>query len=149
VRIGGRVATFSEFGASILVAAPSGDKDSNEVGLFTTDLLGSGGVNVASNKPPNLDLWDYVYPTTGAPDTGFSGTSASAPQIAGVAALILSANTNLTYRDVQQILILSARHFRFCRSRCGHERGWFENESQSRLRYSRRWSRGKSGPTMD
>jgi len=47
VRIGGRVATFSEFGASILVAAPSGDKDSNEVGLFTTDLLGSGGVNVA------------------------------------------------------------------------------------------------------
>jgi len=31
----------------------------------------------------------------------------------GLAALILSANTNLTYRDVQQILILSARHFDF------------------------------------
>src|SRR5207245_1262729 len=42
---------------------------------------------------------------------GFSGTSASVPQIAGVAALMLSVNPNLTYRDVQQILIFASRHF--------------------------------------
>lgn len=113
VRIGGRVASYSEFGASILLAAPSGDPSNNEQGLFTTDLLGLGGANAVSNGPPNADLWDYVYPATGVPESGFYGTSASAPQIAGVAALILSANTNLTYRDVQQILILSARHFDF------------------------------------
>src|SRR5206468_4465549 len=52
------------------------------------------------------DLADYCFDST-----GFSGTSASAPQISGLAALILSANPALTYRDVQQILILSARHF--------------------------------------
>src|SRR5690606_1297074 len=56
--------------------------------------------------PPNQELSDYVYNSL-----GFSGTSAAAPEISGIAALILSANTNLTYRDVQQILIFSARHF--------------------------------------
>jgi subtilisin family serine protease/subtilisin-like proprotein convertase family protein len=113
VRVGGRVASFSEFGASVLLAAPSGDPDNNEYGLFTTDLLGPIGANVVSNAPPYADLWNYEYPATGDLKSGFSGTSASAPQISGVAALILSANTNLTYRDVQQILILSARHFDF------------------------------------
>jgi subtilisin family serine protease len=113
VRIGGRVTSYSEFGASILVAAPSGDKDNNEQGLFSTDLLGAEGANAISNGPPHGSLWDYVYPATGDPGSGFTGTSASAPQIAGIAALILSANTNLTYRDVQQILILSSRHFDF------------------------------------
>jgi len=39
----------------------------------------------------------------------FSGTSATAPMIAGVAALILNANPGLTWRDMQNILIRTAR----------------------------------------
>ncbi len=39
----------------------------------------------------------------------FSGTSAAAPQVAGVAALLLQANPNLGWRDVQEILMRSAR----------------------------------------
>ncbi len=39
----------------------------------------------------------------------FSGTSASTPIVAGVAALILAENPQLTWRDVQQILIRTAR----------------------------------------
>ena len=38
-----------------------------------------------------------------------SGTSFSAPAVAGVIALMLEANTNLGYRDVQDILALSSR----------------------------------------
>jgi len=106
VRIDGRVASSSEPGACVLVGAPSGDPSAGFGGLFTTDLIGSAGVNQISFFPP--DLADYVFNAL-----GFSGTSASAPQIAGIVALILSANTNLTYRDVQQILILSSRHFDF------------------------------------
>ena len=40
----------------------------------------------------------------------FSGTSAAAPIVSGVAALMLEANPLLGYRDVQEILALSATH---------------------------------------
>ncbi len=39
----------------------------------------------------------------------FGGTSASAPQVSGVAALVLAANDSLTWRDVKLILASSAR----------------------------------------
>jgi len=109
VRKDGRVCSYSSPGACLLVAAPSGDLiDSNEDGqadspdpsapdVLTTDRTAGAGYNVSTS-----DSGDYAY---------FNGTSASSPQIAGVAALILSANPALAYRDVQQILILSARHF--------------------------------------
>ena len=106
-RLDGRAARYSSPGACILVAAPSGDMGdatdpcmSDSPNLTTTDRQGSLGYNRTLPE----DSGDYAYG-----DTGFSGTSASTPQIAGLAALILAANTNLTYRDVQQILVLSSR----------------------------------------
>ena len=103
MRLGGRVASYSSPGANLLVAAPSGDSSAGAPNLFTTDRTGSLGLNQISFTN---DFADYAFDSL-----GFSGTSGSSPQIAGLAALILGANTNLTYRDVQQIMILSARHF--------------------------------------
>ncbi len=108
VRIDGRAASYSEPGACVLVGAPSGDLDTVPTGLFTTDLLGTDGANNINFFPPNQDLSGYLFDSL-----GFSGTSGAAPQISGIAALLLSANPELTYRDVQQILILSARQFDF------------------------------------
>ncbi|MEO6034004.1 MAG: S8 family peptidase [Verrucomicrobiota bacterium] len=105
----GRFASYSEPGACLLVAAPSGEIKTR---LFTTDLIGTAGANAISFRSPFEDLSDYAFDIPGY-DLGFSGTSAAAPEIAGIAALMISANTNLTYRDVQQILIFSARHFDF------------------------------------
>src|ERR1043166_7909742 len=106
VRLDGRAATYSEPGACVMLAAPSGDAAANFPLLFATDLVGTRGANVFSFPPPNADLNDYVFN-----NLGFTGTSASAPFVSGIAALLISANTNLTYRDVRQILIHSARHF--------------------------------------
>lgn len=108
VRLDGRATTYSEPGACILVAAPSGDAAAGMDGLFTTDLLGTHGVNQLNFFPPFEDMNGYGWGSL-----GFSGTSAAAPQIAGVVALMLSANPTLGYRDVQQILIFASRHFDF------------------------------------
>lgn len=109
IRTDGRACSYSNPGASLLVSAPSGDTldtngdnepdayDPMAPNVLTTDLTGAAGYSSGIGERA-----DYAE---------FNGTSASAPQIAGVAALILSANTNLGYRDVQHILVQSARHY--------------------------------------
>jgi len=79
---------YAEPGANILVAAPS---DGDGEGITTTDIEGSGGYSSE----------DYT--------SGFGGTSSATPLVSGVIALILEANGNLTWRDVQHILVQTSR----------------------------------------
>ena len=82
----GNAASYSTYGSHILVSAPAGS--------VTTDLLGNGaGYNGLLNG-------DYT--------NQFGGTSASGPITAGVAALMLDANSGLGWRDVQNILAYSS-----------------------------------------
>ncbi|MCL5777231.1 S8 family serine peptidase [Limibaculum sp. FT325] len=91
VRADGWVTDFSTPGANLLVSAFSNDI-SNATAITTTDRTGSLGFGGG----------DFIQ--------DFGGTSASAPQVSGVIALMLEANAGLGWRDVQQILALSARH---------------------------------------
>jgi Ca2+-binding RTX toxin-like protein len=87
------VATYSSRGAANLVTGPSSGGTDNEVnGILTTDFTGAAGAHGS----------DY--------DTHFGGTSASAPIVAGVVALMYDANERLGWRDVREILAVSARH---------------------------------------
>ncbi|HAM73317.1 MAG TPA: hypothetical protein DCM86_16915 [Verrucomicrobiales bacterium] len=104
VRRDGRATDYSAPGACVLVSAPGGTPE--EGGLFTTDLIGFDGVNFVGFLPPYQYLSDYRFNAL-----GFVGTSASAPLVSGVVALMLSANPELHVRDVQQILALAARHY--------------------------------------
>ncbi len=82
----GKFSSYSEPGASLLVNAPSSFSGG---GITTTTFTSSG-------TPPS----DYT--------SGFGGTSSAAPLAAGVVALMLEANPNLGWRDVQHILIDTA-----------------------------------------
>ncbi|NRP16367.1 S8 family serine peptidase [Marinobacterium sp. xm-a-152] len=78
---------FSTPGASVLIST-YGES------MVTTDRVKPGwGVAPGSAFSPN-----------------FSGTSAAAPLVSGVVALMLEANPDLGYRDVQKILTYSAWH---------------------------------------
>ncbi|MBI5801597.1 MAG: S8 family serine peptidase [Verrucomicrobia bacterium] len=114
VRITGRVASYSTPGASVLVAAPVGD---NVIGSMTpptvnapptTDRTGTSFGYNRIQPLNNDDSADYAFNSLSP-----QGTSFAAPQIAGLCALLLGANTNLSIRDVQQLLVLSSRHFDF------------------------------------
>ena len=91
---------YSEPGANIIVAAPSNGGGHN-AGIVTTDLAGENGDNKASVGTGDLSDRSYT--------NGFGGTSSACPLVAGVVALMLEANPSLGWRDVQEILIRSAR----------------------------------------
>ena len=86
----GDITFYSTPGASIITTAPVA-AGGGSGGVITTDRQGSAGY--ASGDVVN----------------GFNGTSAATLMISGVAALILEANPELGYRDVQEILAYSSR----------------------------------------
>ncbi|MCB1493370.1 MAG: proprotein convertase P-domain-containing protein, partial [Rhodobiaceae bacterium] len=87
-------------GASLLVSAPTDDTSDNWQ-VVTTDRQGSAGFNTTAGA-----AGDY----TDTSGSYFGGTAAAASQVSGVVALMLDANPDLGWRDVQEILAYSARH---------------------------------------
>ena len=80
----GQRSAYSNPGANLWVCAPSDDSSQDHPGIVTTDEYST-----------------YV--------DDFGGTSAAAPTVSGVAALVRAANTSLTWRDVKLVLAASAR----------------------------------------
>ena len=78
--------SYSSYGPSLLVSAPS----NGLTGITTSDREGSAGY------------------TSGDTMGFFGGTSAAAPMVSGVVALMLEANPELGWRDVKTIISLSA-----------------------------------------
>lgn len=92
----GKYSYYSEPGASILVTAPSSYEinPTTDRGIVTVDRTGNDGYNGISTNTN--------YTNT------FGGTSSATPLAAGVVALMLEANPNLTWRDVQHVLVETA-----------------------------------------
>ena len=80
----GEVEVYSTFGSNIFVSAP--------VNILTSDV----------QDLPDATVRGY---STGTTTPTFNGTSAAAPTVTGVIALMLEVNPNLTARDVQHILV--------------------------------------------
>lgn len=77
----GRAPDYSEPGANVLVCGPSG----------------GAGLGITTTAAPS----GYI--------SNFAGTSASTPMVSGLAALLLAARPDLSWRDVRLILAHSAR----------------------------------------
>ena len=93
----GKKAAYSEKGANLWVCAPSlGDAG---IGITTTDLSGDEGLNPSPDSRDSNDK-NYTY--------RFGGTSASAPMVSGVIALMLEKKPDLGWRDIRMILARSA-----------------------------------------
>ncbi|MGE4370903.1 MAG: S8 family serine peptidase [Burkholderiaceae bacterium] len=96
----GELTGYSTPGASVLVTAPGSDPRS----IVTTDRSGSEGYNTLPGA-----AGDY----NNTAESFFNGTSSASPIAAGVVTLMLQANPQLGYRDVQEILVYSSKRATF------------------------------------
>lgn len=98
----GKRASYSVYGGELDVVAPGGDIYK---AIVTTDRRDIKIKNLKTNKAKlyilGYDRGDYAM--------NFKGTSASAPVVAGIAALVWAANPNLKASEVKQIIKDSAR----------------------------------------
>ncbi|WP_415408971.1 S8 family serine peptidase [Synechococcus sp. A10-1-5-9] len=92
----GRYSGYSEPGANVLVSAPS-----------------NGGTDAITTTSTNNSYID-----------NFGGTSSATPLVSGVIALMLEANPNLTWRDVQHVLVNSSDVVD------AKSNGWFTNGAE-------------------
>jgi hypothetical protein len=99
----GKRSVYSDFGSTLWCSFPSGDREHAPFahpapltpGIWTTDRSGKAGYNSGDASMGDA-AGDYT--------NDFSGTSSSCPGAAGVAALVLSVNPDLTWQDVRAVL---------------------------------------------
>ena len=130
----GRVQSFSNMGACVLCAGLIGR------GVYSTDRMGASGWNRdSSDDDPEVGSYHSLE---------HLGNSYTLPQIAGLVALILSVNPDLTYRDVQQVFIHASRHFDFAdpflqSNAAGylftHNTGYGVPDAGTAVRLAKRW----------
>lgn len=121
----GTKASYSTARPSLLISAPGGEDGDIQPAMVTTDLSGcKDGASATPEKNPDIpdDLGPEIAKNKRPFDTGvdpknancnytstMNGTSSATPNLAGVVALMLEANPELTYRDVINILIKTAK----------------------------------------
>ncbi len=103
----GKRSLYSDFGKAIWCAFPSNDVFAPNLeptrpltpGIWTTDRSGSRGYNTGmSNAENSIGDKEGNYTAT------FGGTSSACPGVAGVIALVLAANPELTVSQVKNLL---------------------------------------------
>ncbi len=92
---------YSDFGKAIWCCFPSNNFSSTTRtrGIWTTDRSGAAGSN-----PGRSRLGDKEGNYTNR----FGGTSSACPGVAGVVALVLAANSKLTWKEVKDVIRLSS-----------------------------------------
>jgi subtilisin family serine protease len=101
--------SYSTAGSAIWVSAPGGEFGDDAPAMITTDQSG------CTDGRSRTNAGSTPFDGGAAPNTQcnyrntFNGTSSAAPVTAGVAALLLQANPDLTWRDVKHILASTAR----------------------------------------
>ena len=107
---------YSNFGTELSVLAPSNDHRFNTASLVTTDNSDTSDVDRGYNQGGlynDFGIFFFVdqngefisqIDDAGNYDKFFGGTSGACPIVAGIAALCVSANPNLTATDVRMLL---------------------------------------------
>lgn len=145
--------SYSNAGSNVWVVAPGGEYGDTNPAIVTTDLMGcSQGFSTTTAGPYSWNMFEAFNSsssifTTFNPNCHYTsvmnGSSSATPMVSGVVALMLSANPNLTWRDVKHILAVTADKIDPTSSDSGHpesqldlvghvyEQGWVDNQAST------------------
>ncbi|MBN2865067.1 MAG: S8 family serine peptidase [Thiotrichales bacterium] len=112
--------SYSNTGSALWLVGPGGEFGVNSPALMTTDFAGCNygySQNRSSSYPFNIAPYNSDFNTgkSGSDNencnyfSAFNGSSSATPVVSGIAALLLEANPNLTWREVKHILATTAR----------------------------------------
>jgi subtilisin-like proprotein convertase family protein len=124
----GRKSSYSQEGSALFISAPSSGTTG---GITSTDLLGNRGWNTDGSGKFGANYTNLDY------TNDFGGTSSATPVVSGVVALMLQANPNLTWREVQHILAETANRDAIADASAN----WSGNDGD-RIRHSDRYGFG-------
>ena len=100
---------YSSPGSSVWISAPGGDFGISYPAILTTDIMGCSKGYSSQGATANDFESGGAFNSNCNYTSTMNGTSAATPMVSGVVAAMLSANPNLSWRDVKYILASTAR----------------------------------------
>jgi hypothetical protein len=120
----GEISSYSSPGSGNWITSTGGEFGSSDPAMITTDMQGcSDGLSVSSSGVSAFNRGASSYNPNCSYTNAMNGTSSAAPTLAGVVALMLEANANLSWRDVKHILATTAEPIKFSTSSMSHPAG--------------------------
>ncbi|MEL4277678.1 S8 family serine peptidase [Shewanella xiamenensis] len=106
----GKLSSYSSVGSNIFVTAPGGEYGDNDPAIVTTDFMGCVKGSAIVEDRPSTPFHGGLNPLNPNCDytSTMNGTSSAAPNTSGAVAVIMSANPDLTWRDIRYILAKTA-----------------------------------------
>lgn len=120
----GEISSYSSPGSGVWITSLGGEFGSDEPAMITTDLQGcASGISSLWNAFSLFNKGESPFNPNCSYTSAMNGTSSAAPTLAGVIALILEANPELSWRDVKHVLAVTANPIRFSTNRISHPGG--------------------------
>lgn len=102
----GKLSSYSSVGSNIFVTAPGGEYGEDNPAIVTTDRMGCENGSAIAEDRPSTPFHGGLHPLNPNCDytSTMNGTSSAAPNTSGAVAVIMSANPDLTWRDIRHVL---------------------------------------------
>lgn len=106
INANGELSSYSSVGSNIFVTAPGGEDGGDDPAIVTTDFMGCKSGSAIAEDRPSTPFHGGLHPLNSNCDytSTMNGTSSAAPNTSGAVAVIMSANPDLTWRDIRHVL---------------------------------------------
>lgn len=120
----GEASSYSSPGSNVWVSSAGGEFGDAAPAMITTDLQGcSKGFSVSGSWTSAFNRGQHSLNSLCNYTSAMNGTSSATPTLAGIVALMLEANPELTWRDVKHILATTSNPIQYSTAAYAHPAG--------------------------